>query len=86
MVGVNWERAIIPPGEELTGSGATRLSQELVSWFMADWIPHPKGVNQILFSGNLELGLGEGRVRISNWEAGSEWVLRSDGLQTERKD
>lgn len=59
------------------------LSQELVPWFMASWLPDPNGVNQILFSGNLELGLGEGRTRISNWEAGS-WP--SDSRGRERTD
>lgn len=57
--------------EEFKGLGAMCLSHELVYQFMADWIPDPNGVDQILFSGNLELGLGQGRVRISNWEVGN---------------
>lgn len=66
LVGVNREREMINLEEEFRGLGATCLSDELVYWIMADWIPDPNGVDRILFSGNLELGLGQGRVRICN--------------------
>lgn len=54
-------------GEEFKGSGAMCLSHELVSCcFTADCILDPNGVHQILFNANIELGLGEGRVRLSH--------------------
>lgn len=49
---MNQEKATINLEEELKGSEAACLFHELVSWFMAYWIPDPNGLSEILFSGN----------------------------------
>lgn len=67
---------------EFRGSGATGVTHELVSGFMADWTSDANGVNQILFSGHIEPGLGGGRVE-SPTEEGSgqaiEWTTDAEG-------